>query len=181
MEKYIDIKDYEGMYQISNHGNVRSLDRSVVCSNGHTVKYKAGNRKPSKSEYRMIALSKNGNVKMKKISRLVATHFIKQEDGKNIVNHIDGNKHNDNYKNLEWCNYSQNSVHASDTGLKKRVNKVSGVFFDKKRNKWCSYLYRNNKNIFLGRFETETKALVANSDALKKYNNENKYKAIINK
>jgi hypothetical protein len=88
-ELWKDIKGYEGYYQISSLGRVRSLDRTVTYKNGKTAKYKGSMRSPSVSEYRLIALSKNGRVSVKKISRLVAGHFLFKVDGKNIVNHID--------------------------------------------------------------------------------------------
>jgi hypothetical protein len=114
----------------------------------------------------MIALSRGGKVKMFKISRVVAIHFVPKIDGKNIVNHKDGNKYNDKSNNLEWCTYSENSLHAISKKLKVNKNKVSGVFFEERRNKWSSYLYRNNKNMFLGRFESEKEAIEAKKSAL---------------
>ena len=161
-EMWKDIPNYEDYYQVSNYGNVRTKERLITNVNGKKNLYKSKERKPSISDYRMIALSKKGFVKMFKISRIVATLFV---DGRNavrkIVNHIDGNKHNDFYKNLEWCSYSENAIHASN--LYKRYDKNIGVFFDKKRNKWTSYLYRDNKNLFIGRFVTEKEALDAKS------------------
>ncbi len=159
MEKWKQIKGYEGLYEISNHGRVRSMDRVVTYSNGNKVNYKGKIRKASCSEYRLIALSKKGKVKMFKISRLVANHFIPKKVGKNIVNHMDGNKYNDHFLNLEWCTYSENTLHAFDTGLNKSKNKVPGVFFQTSRKKWASYLYRDGKNIFIGRFKTKEEAV----------------------
>ncbi len=160
MEKYIDIIGYETHYQISNKGNVKSKDRVVKYSNGNTVNYKGKKRKPSISEYRMIALSKNSKVVLKKISRLVAIHFIDNPENKKVVNHKDGNKLNDDVANLEWSTHSENSLHSFEKGLSKKKNKVSGVFFEARRNKWASYLYRKNKSIFIGRYETEKEAIL---------------------
>jgi len=159
-EKWKDIPDYEDYYQVSNYGNVRTKERIIKNVNGKDTLYRSKERKASISEYRLIALSKKGFVKMFKISRLVAKLFV---DGRNetrkIVNHIDGNKHNDFYKNLEWCTYSENAIHSSN--MYKKDGKNIGVFFDKKRNKWTSYLYRESKNLFIGRFTTEKEALEA--------------------
>jgi len=174
MEIWKDIRGYEGYYSVSSYGNIRSCDREVVYSNGNVVKYKGKPRKPSLSDYRMIALSRDGAVKVVKISRLVASHFILRTKDKTIVNHIDGNKHNDHVHNLEWCNYSENSLHAFKNNLHSRKNKVSGVFFDQNRGKWASYLYRDNKNIFVGRFETEQEAVLARDVKLKE-RGESKY------
>lgn len=171
MEKWREIKGYEGYYEVSSLGRIRSMDRVVVYSNKRKYTYKSKIRATSNSEYRLIALSKHGVVKMFKVSRLVAIHFLKEVKGKEIVNHKDGDKHNDNIKNLEWCTYSENSLHAFETGLKTKKNKVSGVFFHKERGKWCSYLYRNNKNIFVGRFKTENEAIKEREKKIKEYEN----------
>jgi len=160
-ELWKDIKGYEGYYQISSLGNVRSLDRVVTYNNGRTAKYKGSMRSPSVSDYRLIALSKDGKVSVKKISRLVAEHFLFKIEGKDIVNHIDGNKKNDCVVNLEWCTLSENSIHAFENNLSSRKNKVSGVFYEQRRDKWAAYLYRNCKNIFIGRFNTQSEAVKA--------------------
>ena len=62
MEKWKNIKGYENYYQISNAGNIRSKDRIIINSKGRKSRYKSKERKPSFSEYRLIALSKNGIV-----------------------------------------------------------------------------------------------------------------------
>lgn len=168
-EIWKDIVGYEGLYQISNFGNVKSLDRVVKYCNNKTYVYKSKIRKPSVSEYRLIALSKNGLVKMVKISRLVALHFLETDSNRKIVNHKDFNKHNDNIENLEWVSYSENSIHSF-----KRQNKLRGIFYDKKRLKWACYLYRDNKNIFVGRFLTKKEAIIKQKEKLIQYS-ESKY------
>lgn len=170
-EIWKDIPYYEDYYQISNHGNVKTKERTLENVNGKKSLYKSKERKPSLSEYRMIALSKNGYVKMFKISRIVATVFVDGYSEKNrVVNHVDGNKYNDFYKNLEWCSYSENTLHAYNNKLAKRKNGDTGVFFDGKRKKWTSYLYRNNKNIFVGRFSSKEEAEIAYKNKLNDYN-----------
>ncbi len=170
-EIWKDIPNYEGYYQASNLGNIRTCERIIKCSNGKINKYKSKNRKPSLSEYRMIALSKNGNLKMYKISRIIANLFVKGQSGiRNIVNHKDGNKHNDISENLEWCTNSENIIHSFDNNLSKSKNKIRGVFFEKRRNKWTATLYRNNKNIFIGRYLTEQEAINQYNKKLNEYN-----------
>lgn len=163
-EIWKDIIGYENIYQVSNLGNIKSLDRIVKYSNGKIYKYKGKLRNPSISEYRLIALSKNNKVSMVKISRLVAIHFIKKDNKRNIVNHKDHNKLNDCVDNLEWVNHSENSLHSSN-----RHNKLRGIFYDKKRERWASYIYRNNKNIFVGRFHTKEEAIEKQKEKLKEY------------
>jgi len=158
-EKWIDIINYENLYQVSSFGNIRSKDRIVKYKNNKQCLHKARLRKPSLSEYRMIALSRDNIVRVYKISRLVASHFIEKKPNKNIVNHKDGNKYNDNIVNLEWVSYSENAIHAFNNSLNKKKNTVAGIFFEKRRQKWSAYIYRNNKNIFVGRFNSEKEAI----------------------
>lgn len=117
LEKYytwVDIKGYEGIYQISHAGTVRSLARS----NGY------GSRRETrdvnithKKGYEVLTLSKNGKAKMFFVHRLVADAFIIKPEGKVEVNHKDGNKLNNYWWNLEWVTKSENQVHARKLGL----------------------------------------------------------------
>ncbi len=176
MEIWKEIPEYEGYYEVSNYGNIRTMNRFIVNSKGIKSYYVSKYRNPSVYDYRIILLSKNGKVKGFKISRLVALLFVSGRNlEKNIVNHIDGNKLNDYFKNLEWCTSSQNSIHSFEKGMSIKKNKVSGIFYEKRRNKWASYLYRNNKNIFIGRFNTQEEAII------KRKNYEDIYKATIDK
>ena len=165
-EIFKDIPDYMGYYQVSNFGNIRSVDRKVTYRDGKKVFYRGKERATSKSEYNLAVLSKGGKIRAFKVSRLVAKLFIPNPKKLKVVNHIDGNKHNDHFSNLEWCTTSENNIHAFELNLSKKKNKVSGVFFEERRKKWASYLYRGGKNIFIGRFETEREAVLARELAL---------------
>ncbi len=108
-ELFRDIEGYEGLYQISNLGNVRSF-KAVS---------KGGNLKPVyRKGYLTVTLRKNGVSKIHSIHRLIATAFIPNPDNLPCVNHKDGNKLNNDLSNLEWCTYSHNNKHAYKTGLK---------------------------------------------------------------
>ena len=108
MIKYI--KGYEHLYQINDNGIVFRNNKQLKTSdNGH--------------DYVNVVLTKNGKPKTHYIHRLVAEAFIPLIDGKNHVNHIDGNKKNNNVNNLEWCNRSENMKHAYKLGLAHVVNK----------------------------------------------------------
>lgn len=74
-----------------------------------------------KRGYYIVTLCKGKERKTKKIHRLVAEAFIPNVENKLQVNHIDGNKLNNNVKNLEWCTDSENMIHAYKTGLMKPV------------------------------------------------------------
>lgn len=119
MESWKPIKGYEGYYEISNFGNVRSLDRKVKGKNGKFQSLKGKNLKtpPGKPGYPTVSLQINNIPKTFAVHRLVAKHFIPKVQGKDVVNHIDGNKTNNHHKNLEWVTHSENHMHAFLTGL----------------------------------------------------------------
>lgn len=117
-EIWVDVKGYEGVYKISNFGNVTSIDR--INNNGEFIKGKKlyGRFQP----YHIVSLSKNGKCKQLLVHRLVAIHFIKNLNNYSEVNHLDGNKINNYYKNLQWCNRQQNAQHAVNSGLCRNQN-----------------------------------------------------------
>lgn len=107
MEIYKDIEGYEGLYQISNLGNVKSLERKVIKGNGNGGLYILPERilKPGKggNGYYLVVLSKDGKHKNKMIHRLVAEAFIPNPDQLQYINHKDENPANNIVENLEWC------------------------------------------------------------------------------
>lgn len=116
-EIWKDIKGYENLYQISNLGNVRSLSfgaKNIQRSN------KIKLLKPSRNNcgYYKVQLYNKGTSKMFYVHRLVADAFIPKIEGKDQVNHIDGNKANNIMDNLEWCSASDNQKHAIINGLR---------------------------------------------------------------
>lgn len=122
-ESWKDIERYDGEYQISNMGRVKSFKYNKT--KGMILKTCEIN-----SGYLLVDLMKNGVRERKLVHRLVAEAFVHNDDEENktVVNHIDGNKHNNTYTNLEWVTYSGNSIHAFYIGLNdgkkwsKRVN-----------------------------------------------------------
>jgi hypothetical protein len=114
MEIWKDIKGFEGFYQVSNLGNVRSLDRVIIEKNSvRTVKRKGVLLKLGYDEkgYNRIYLTKNCKKKTLKVHRLVAQHFLEKKENKKEVNHKDGDKNNNKVSNLEWCNRRENMIH----------------------------------------------------------------------
>ncbi len=108
MEVWKDIIGYEGLYQVSNLGNVKSLFRYKKVLNNTIHK-----------GYYLISLCKNKKQLPQRNHRLVAIAFIPNPENKPQVNHIDGNKLNNNVENLEWCTPKENTQHALLIGLKK--------------------------------------------------------------
>ena len=110
IEIWKDIPNYEGLYQASNLGRIRSLDHKVMKKSlsGELIvrQYKGKILKGwvQNTGYLTVSLSN----KKYSVHRLIATTFLEQEKGKNIVNHIDGNKLNNRVDNLEWCDYKHN-------------------------------------------------------------------------
>lgn len=123
-EVWKPIKGYEGLYEVSNLGRVRSLDRVGFQRHwqGGQSRYlhKGKVLKPCKrpNGYMCISLKKDGVLKTHSIHRLVALHFIPRIEGKNCINHLDANPKNNNVSNLEWCTQSENIQYAYDHGTK---------------------------------------------------------------
>jgi len=114
-EIWKDILNYEGYYQISNYGRVKSLKRSYYTGGKWEERiYKV---RLTNNGYEYARLSKNNKRKNYPIHRLVAIHFIVNPKNKPEINHIDGVKNNNYVNNLEWCTSSENKRHAFKIGL----------------------------------------------------------------
>jgi hypothetical protein len=110
MEIWKDIKGFGDKYQISNYGRVKSFKLGY----GKIMK-----EVPNRYGYVTIKLVYFEQKKRFSIHRLVATYFLENPLNKKFVNHIDGNKSNNNLSNLEWCTNSENMIHADKIGLRK--------------------------------------------------------------
>lgn len=117
-ETWKDILGFEGEYQVSNLGSVKSLGRMTnMKSHNKIVKRKTNERilKPGNyNGYLQVYLSSNGKVKPCTVHRLVAQAFLKNCDNKTQVNHINGIKNDNRVENLEWCTASENQRHKFD-------------------------------------------------------------------
>lgn len=113
-EMWRDISDYEDGYQISNLGNVRSKDRYIKYKTGQIKFVKGQTMKLSLDShgYYKVNLRKNNIFKTFRVHKLVANHFLKKEYAKDIVNHKNGNKLDNNVNNLEFVTLSENTIHA---------------------------------------------------------------------
>lgn len=139
-EIWRDVVGYEGLYEVSNLGNVRSIDRKGVDGRllkGVMLKQKLNNKNRKKA-YLAVTLYKNNVRKTTYVHRIVAFAFCPNDDikTKTIVNHIDGNKLNNNATNLEWTDLEGNMQHAQINGLMDEARKITGL----KTGKKCSLL-----------------------------------------
>ena len=116
--RWKDIPDYEGLYEINEHGEIRGKNRIVKRKDGKTNKYKQQVIKPYLSNgYKRVCLTKNNIRKQYLVHRLVAITFIKNKENKELINHKDANKLNNHIDNLEWCTYKENNNHARNLKL----------------------------------------------------------------
>jgi hypothetical protein len=160
LEIWKDIPDFEGYYQVSNFGNVKSLERYV--------KGKVENRLQKENilskrlvgnlgnQYYAVTLCNNKDRKQIKVSVLVAMAFLNHTPNGYVgftVDHIDNNPLNNNVDNLQVITKRENS--SKD---RKGISKYTGVTFNKKSNKWRSQIWINGKNKTLGSFNDELEA-----------------------
>jgi len=120
-EEWRDAVGYEGFYQVSNFGNVRSCDRYVKCMNEGVALLKGKARKICLSidGYPRVTTRQSGKGRTETVHTLVAKAFLGDRPVGYHVNHLDGNKQNNFVGNLEYCTQSENQIHAYRLGLKK--------------------------------------------------------------
>jgi len=121
-EIWKDVIGFEGLYEVSNNGRVRSLPREFIKSDGTWMRTRGTviHQNTTHDGYAQIILLKNGRKHTKKAHRYVAIKFIENPNNLPQVNHIDGNKKNNHVSNLEWCDGKHNQQHAVRTGLRKK-------------------------------------------------------------
>lgn len=114
MEIWKDIKGYEGFYQVSNLGRVKSLDRVVITRSGRkkTIAQRILVNKRDTNGYLSVMLCKSGEVVQMRVHRLVACAFIENPNNLRCVNHKDANRKNNVVENLEWVTHRENTIHS---------------------------------------------------------------------
>ena len=117
-EIWRDIRDYEGLYQVSNYARVKSLERRWLKGNYHQEFLLT----PKIGKYIRVGLNKNGKQKWYSVHRLVAEAFIPNPNNLPCVNHKDENPHNNIPENLEWINYKGNTNYG--TCIERRSSKL---------------------------------------------------------
>ena len=155
-EIWKDIPNYEGYYQVSNLGNVKS-----IIFNREKLLKKCINS----SGYCLVVLYNNKKRKIFYAHQLVAIAFLNHNPNKfeKVVNHKNFNKLDNRVENLEIVSNRENSNHKHI----KSSSSYTGVHWDSRKKKWTSTIYINNKKVFLGLFTDELKASDMYEKALK--------------
>lgn len=139
MENWKWIDGFEGIYEISDKGRVRSVERIVLhsCGKRQTLKeriLKPQIHKTRGSNYYFVLLSADSKASKRYIHRLVAEEFISNPENKPQVNHIDNDGTNNDVTNLEWVTALENSQHAWKTGQHdyrfRKVTRSDGKVFN---------------------------------------------------
>ena len=158
MEEWRAIKEFPN-YEVSSYGNVRSVPRKIW--NGKVFfdsKGKELKKMERRDGYLEVKLSMSGKTSSKLVHRLVATEFLDgMLDGNSIiVDHIDNNPSNNHISNLQIITQRENC--SKDKWRHGKTSKYTGVYWDKKINKWGAKIQVNGKNKYLGWFVDESDA-----------------------
>lgn len=118
-ERWRPVEGFEGLYEVSDEGRVRSLPRVVPFRVNFFRSVRGGIKSLTvdKDGYLQVSLSKHGVPYARKVHRLVAGAFMDRSDIDVDVNHKDAIKHNNHWENLEWCTHKENSEHAAGADL----------------------------------------------------------------
>lgn len=161
-EIWKDVKGFEGYYQISNWGRVKSLDREYVDRRGRTAKIKGQilKKRINLYGYHHIGLCKDSGQINGRVHQLVWDHFgDKPRNGLRLqIDHIDGDKLNNHISNLQLLTPRENTIKHYKK-LKREL--PTGVYYDKKSEKYYSRIYINGRSKHLGSFDSVKNAVSA--------------------
>jgi hypothetical protein len=168
MTVWADIAGFEGVYQISDQGELRSLDREIQ-NKGSGGKYLMNGQtlKPRKDAdgYLVTDLWKAGKKTTVKLHRLAAQAFLPTPEAGHVVDHINGKRDDNRLENLRWVSQSQNLYNRR---LSAGASGVIGVRFrDGKKNPWQAYITVDGRFKSLGHFPTKQQAANARQEAMK--------------
>lgn len=166
--RYEDVKGYEGLYYVTETGEVYAYTRLMMSSaNKAWLVLEHKIKQAKKNGYLKVALYKYGKAKMYYVHRLVAEAFLENAHNLPMVNHKDLNRSNNNLSNLEYCTARYNNVYSALMG--KHSSKFLGVTWDKNRCKWMAQYQVGKRKIFLGRFDTQEEAHEKYEQAMGEY------------
>lgn len=134
-EIWKDIECYEGLYQVSNLGFIRSIDRISVSKKNVKAKLKGKTLLLTKDKdgYMQVVLSKKSKLTTVKVHRIVAKCFVDNPENKTQINHLNGIKDDNRAINIAWCTNSENNKHAYDTNLRKPRGKWVSLDWNAKK------------------------------------------------
>jgi hypothetical protein len=152
-EIWKDVPTYEGEYQVSNNGKVRSLKTNKEL------------KQALSSNYWSVTLSQNGKTKGKRVHQLVAMAFLNHKPSgfKLVIDHIDNNKLNNSLENLQILTHRQN------TSKRKNASKYTGVCWHKIKKQFIASIQIKGKINHLGYFDNEYEAHLAYQAKLSEY------------
>jgi len=169
-EVWKDIPNYEGLYQVSNIGRVKSLSRKVKHPSGglRSINERILSSSVNRDGYLKITIIKLGSLKTFIIHQLVAMVFLGHEPCgmRLVVDHIDNNKLNNNVDNLQVITSRENT----SKDRKGYSSKHIGVSWCKQSNKWLASIRMNGVSKYLGRFTSELDAAESYKEALELVN-----------
>jgi hypothetical protein len=182
IEIWKEVEGYEGAYQVSNKGHVRSLGRVIDNGRGSLTELKERILTPrfGSQGYQTVMLYKEGRKINKKVAQLVAIAFLNHKpDGyTRIVDHIDGVRNNDELHNLRVVTQRENASTCFRSDKENFSSKYVGVSWNKRIRKWESGIYVKGEQIHLGHFYCEKKASDKYQQGLNNIDNPNYFEAI---
>lgn len=153
-ELWKDIEGYEGLYQVSNYGKVKSLARPRRIGMIWCIKKEVlMQQRINPSGYKTVVLHKDGKKKTKLVHRLVAFAFIPNENFFPVINHKDEIKTNNYYKNLEWCTQSYNNMYGTKREKTQKTKRERNSDFKALMKKNLNHSYGAEKPILCLRLD----------------------------
>ena len=166
-EIWKDIPNYEGLYQVSNFGNVKSLARIVLRQGKYPFlcEEKIRINTLDRGGYYICSLHKNSKRKMYKVHQLVAMAFLNHKPCgfKLVIDHINNIKSDNRLENLQIVTQRFNAWKFKEN----KTSKYKGVYWHKAQKKWCVRIVINKKRKHLGYFDCELKAHLVYQNAIK--------------
>jgi hypothetical protein len=162
MEIWKDIKGYDGKYQVSNLGRVKSLKRWVnnKSNGGYFIKERILKQSKGVSNYLIVGLSKNTKSKSHYVHKLVAEAFLENKNN-SVIDHINNISTDNRLSNLQYISHRENT--SKD---KMGSSKYVGVQLSPDAKKWLSYISIKKNKVYLGSFDDEYRASIAYQFAL---------------
>lgn len=178
-EIWKDILGYEGLYQVNDYGNVKSLSRTITKGNiTYVTKDRLLKQSVDSVGYPYVNLSDYKKQKTFRVHQLIAVAFLNHTPDKHkglVIDHIDGNKLNNMTTNLQLITNKKNT----SKDRKNKTSKYTGVYWHKQSNKWLAQFRENGIVKYLGTFETEEEARDAYNSSQERMYSEQEVKDLI--